>query len=600
MTTWSDAARVCLDRRILSKDPDTGELTETPDQMLQRVAWNIAGAETDPRMQEVVAQEFHRIMAELKFLPNSPALVNAGRPLQQLAACYVLPVEDSIEGIFESVKIAAMIHQTGGGTGFNFGDLRPRGSRVKSTGNVASGPVTFMQVFDAATNAIKQGGVRRGANMGVLPINHPDVREFIHLKNEEGVLTNFNVSLAVSDFFMECLAKGTPFPLEWGGRIYEYVNPQELWQEIAESAWLSGDPGVIFIDRVNEFNPTPNLGDIQATNPCGEVPLLPYHTCNLGSIDVSKFWNGTDMDWDDLEKTIHLAVRFLDNIIDVNKFPHPLIDYNTKLARKIGLGIMGWADLLIKMRVPYGSLKSLELASHLMKFVRDAADEESLGLGAERGVFPAWEGSVYSESDVTKTYRNASRTVIAPTGTLSILANCSSGIEPLFGLTFHKNVMDTQVTHVSEAAKELLESAGCWNGFVEMDLLAGKPASEIPSIPADVAMILRTAHEIPVKEHVAMQAAFQSQVDDSISKTINFHHDATAADIRETYLEAFRLGCKGITVYRDGCKTGGQVLQFESQAALAAGNSCPDCGGVMIHSEGCEECTQCGLSMCAA
>ena len=589
---WSDAAKTCLDRRILAKDPETGETIETADQMLQRVAWNVAQAELlypGADLMERTAERFYEMMAGRRFFPNSPCLVNAGRPLQQLAACFVLPVGDSIEEIFDAVKLAAKIHQSGGGTGFSFGQLRPRGSRVKSTGNVASGPVTFMKVFDTATAAIKQGGVRRGANMGVLPIDHPDIREFIHLKNDNESLSNFNISVAVTDQFMRHLEHDTPFPLQWKGQIYDSVRPAELWDEITQSAWTSGDPGLLFIDRINQDNPLAHLGRIEATNPCGEVPLLPYHTCNLGSIDVSKYVTDESFDYDKLEEDVGFAVRFLDNVIDMNRYPHPLVAQETRRARKIGLGIMGWADLLIRLRISYGSREAHELAGELMGFIQGAADQESFGLGGERGAYPA---CLPEQAQ----YRNATRTVIAPTGTLSILANCSSGIEPLFGLTFAKNVMDTQVVHVSEAAKELLQDAGVWNPETERKLLAGYPAMGIPEISPRVADILRTAHEIPVDQHVKTQAAFQQYVDDSISKTINFSSNATPTNISDTYYKAYKLDCKGITVYRDGCKTGGQVLQFRSTSEEV----CPDCGGKMIHAEGCNECSVCGLSLCAA
>lgn len=623
MTTWSDAAKVALERRILARDAESGELTETPNEMFERVAYNVSAAESIYGASEldrgVVAADYLDILTSTKFLPNSPCLVNAGRPLQQLAACFVLPVEDSIPEIFEAVKTAAIIHQTGGGTGFGFGRLRPAGSQVRSTGKVASGPVSFMKVFDAATASIKQGGVRRGANMGVLPIDHPDVREFIAVKGDNQTLSNFNISLAITDEFMRCLETDTPFELRWGGRVYDTVRPGQLWDEITQAAWTSGDPGLLFIDEINRGNPTPALGRIEATNPCGEVPLLPNHTCNLGSIDVAKFWRNDQFDWADLERTVILAVRFLDSVIDMSKYPTPLIDEATKLDRKIGLGIMGWADLLIKMRVPYGSEEAHAFAGKLMSFIQEVADDASHELAEQRGVFPAlWLDDTFEDD---RFMRNASRTVIAPTGTISILANCSSGIEPLFGLTFRKNVMDTQITHVSEAAKEVLVDAGVWSEDVEARLLGGTPASQIPGLSPRVADILRTAHEIPVYEHLETQAIFQKHVDDSISKTINFSNDATPGLIGAAYYDAYKLDCKGVTVYRDGCKSGGQVLQFHSNtngthplvgdvvsivsapvlsSVEVLGSRCPECSGAMIHSEGCEECQECGLSMCAA
>lgn len=567
---WSTAATECLNRRILTKDPMTGEPIETAEEMIERVATNIAGAEHGKTAVGHWTHQFRDVIANLEFLPNSPALVNAGRPLGQLAACFVLPVEDSIEGIFGSIALAAKIHQSGGGTGFSFSKLRPRGSRVKSTGNVASGPVSFMKVFDAATDAIKQGGVRRGANMGVLNVEHPDIREFIHLKNDNKTLSNFNVSVAVSDDFMRHLEHGTPFPLTWGGQEFDKVNPYVLWREIAESAWISGDPGVLFIDRINAGNTVPGLGRIEATNPCGEVPLLPYHTCNLGSINLAKFTKNTSFDWVRLGDVVTTAVRFLDNVIEQNKYPSDLIDLNTKKARKIGLGVMGWADALIQMGIAYGSPESLKLAGEVMRFIRNNADGISIEIGNEKGKFPAFQQSIYGANEG---FRNATRTVIAPTGTLSILANCSSGIEPLFDLAITKNVMDTQITQASWAAQEHLNRYGRDR-------------------------VLRTAHEISIEEHINMQAAFQGFVDDSISKTINFNNNATVDNILDAYMMAWDTNCKGITVFRDGCKGSGQVL--ESGIMISQKGLCPDCGTATIHKEGCESCPNCGYSVCAA
>src|SRR3990167_8025943 len=542
-TTWSESAKICLERRILAKDPETGEPIETPDEMILRVASSIAAAEPNKSKQKEYTKRFYDLISGLEFLPNSPALVNAGRPLGQLAACFVLPVEDSIEGIFGSISLAAKIHQTGGGTGFNFSKLRPRGSRVKTTGNVASGPVTFMRVFDSATEAIKQGGVRRGANMGVLNIEYPDIREFVHLKNDNVTLANFNISVAISNRFMKHLEHDTPFMLTWGGRDFGTIKPYELWKEIAESAWISGDPGILFMDRINEGNTVPGLGRIEATNPCGEVPLLPYHTCNLDSINVAKFVSGTAFDWPKLANAVSLATRFMDNIIDQNRYPNDLIDLNTKKARKIGLGVMGWADALIELGIVYGSEQSMALAGQVMGFIRNIANQTSVELGQEKGVFPSFLQSVYN----AETFRNATRTVIAPTGTLSILANCSSGIEPLFDLSISKRVMDTTLNQTSPAAMRRLDTHG---------------KDEV----------LATAHEISIDRHVAMQAAFQQHVDDSISKTINFPNFATPQDIMDAYWQAWKSDCKGITIFRDGCKgAGAQVL---SSGIM---DRCPDC-----------------------
>lgn len=572
--TWSDSAQTCLERRILTKNGDTGEPIETPDQMMERVAHNIALGEEAIDAQKHWEKRFYDLMEKNLFWPNSPALVNAGRSLQQLAACFVLPVGDSIEDIFESVKLTAKIHQTGGGTGFSFSRLRPRGSRVRSTGNVASGPVSFMGVFDAATAAIKQGGVRRGANMGVLSIDHPDILEFIECKADNQSLTNFNISVAVTNEFMKHLEHDTPFMLRFKDTEVGTVSPISIWEKLAENAWISGDPGVLFMDRINEASPIKHLGRIEATNPCGEVPLLPYHTCNLGSINLAEMVTDGQVNWPKIMDTVYVATRFLDNIITMNDYPHYMIGSHTRCARKIGLGVMGWANMLVQLGIVYGSEESLALARKVMSTIQDAADATSTVLAMERGVFPAWEGSDYEGQN--KKYRNATRTVIAPTGTLSILADCSSGIEPMFELHFTKNVMDTQVTHYDKYAFEFMKR--------EQD-------------EAKVKAVLRTAHEIPVAEHVSMQAAWQAHVDDSISKTINFPNSASRTDIQNAYWQAWEQGCKGITVFRDGCKGGQQVLQ---SGILNASDACPDCGAQMIHKEGCSECSVCGLSMCGA
>jgi ribonucleoside-diphosphate reductase alpha chain len=593
-------ARVVLERRYLARD-ESGRLIEKPEDLFRRVAHNIALAEKGygASKEQMAAWEerFYSLLTSLRFLPNSPTLGNAGRPLQQLSACFVLPVDDSMPGIFETIKDTALIHQSGGGTGFAFSRLRPAGDRVQSTGGIASGPVSFMRVFDAATEAIKQGGTRRGANMAILAVEHPDIEEFINLKSDMVTLTNFNISVAASDRFMGAVERNEEYELvnPRNGQVVRRLNARHVFRQIVDNAWKNGDPGLVFLDHVNRDNPTPQLGRIEATNPCGEQPLLPYESCNLGSLDVSKFVRGEQgrrrgrvpfaagesasgggsrfpvprgaedgwgVDWEELASITPLCVRFLDDVIDMNLYPIPEIERMTKLTRKIGLGVMGWADLLFRLGIPYDSEQALSLGERLMTFIQEHADRASEELARERGVFPAWEGSTYEKGG--RRLRNATRTTVAPTGTLSIIADCSAGIEPVFALAFvRQHFLDPKdpgrVTQLSEVDKRFEETARR-EGFHSTELieelarvgsLKALSASRRRSIPAPVRRVFVAAHDISPEWHVRMQAAFQRHTDNAVSKTINFPETATPDDVEKAYLLAYREGCKGITVYRD-------------------------------------------------
>jgi ribonucleoside-diphosphate reductase alpha chain len=556
-----------LERRYLIKDA-TGRVIETPSQMFHRIAKAIASADTRYETPERMAkheQEFYHLMSDLEFLPNSPTLMNAGTRLGQLAACYVLPVHDSIVGIFNTVRDMAVIHQTGGGTGFSFSRLRPRGDSVDSTGGIASGPISFMRVFDTATDVIKQGGRRRGANMALLRVDHPDIIEFITAKEKEDFLTNFNLSVAVTDTFMEAVK---------GGKDFELINPRtktatrkinarNLWALIVTSAWKTGDPGLIFIDEINRRNPTPHVGTMESTNPCGEQPLLPNESCNLGSINLAKFVEGQNMNWKKLGETVRESVHFLDNVIDVNKFPTAEVEKVTKGNRKIGLGVMGFADALIRLRIPYNSNDALEFAEKIMKFIRDEGHKASIDMGDSRGSFPNFEGSIWQEKGYAA-MRNATVTTIAPTGTIGILAGVSSGIEPLFAIAFVRNVMEgTQLTEVNSEFERLASEGGFYSRDLITKIARTGSIREMAEVPDDVRRLFVTAFNISPEWHVRMQAAFQKYVDNAVSKTINFPNHATPDDIEKAYWLAYELKCKGITVYRYGSKSQ-QVLYIGS------------------------------------
>jgi ribonucleoside-diphosphate reductase alpha chain len=551
-----------LEKRYLKKDKK-GRIVESPEEMFRRVAHTIAAADLgyDPKADtKAREEEFYRIMTSLEFLPNSPTLMNAGRELGQLSACFVLPVEDSMESIFDAVKNTALIHKSGGGTGFSFSRLRPEKDRVGTTGGVASGPVSFMRAFDTATDVIKQGGMRRGANMAILSVDHPDIMKFIAAKEDPTVLTNFNLSVAVTIKFMEAVKSGSDYDLvnPHSGEVSGKLNAKEVFSKIVASAWKTGDPGIIFIDRINEKNPTPHLGHIESTNPCGEQPLLPYESCNLGSINLSRMLQqkgtGNEIDYLKLNRTVRSAVRFLDNVIDVNHFPLPEIEKMTRSTRKIGLGVMGFADMLLQLGIPYNSEKAETAATDIMRFINEEAFKASIELAEERGAFPTFKGSIYDVAGGPKV-RNASRTTIAPTGTLSIIAGCSSGIEPLFALSFTRNILDgANMVEVNQYFEEAARSGGFYSEELMRQLATGARLHEIDGIPDGIKKTFVTAHEITPEWHVRMQAAFQKYTDNAVSKTVNFPREATEDDVAKVYTMAYELGLKGITIYRDGSR----------------------------------------------
>ncbi len=565
-----------LNARYLLRD-ERGNVKEQPEDMFRRVAHNIAEAERlyneDAKYWE---ERFYELMSSLRFLPNSPALMNAGKSIGQLAACFVLPVEDSMKSIFDTLKNAALILQSGGGTGFSFSRLRPKADIVRSTGGIASGPVSFMKIYNTATEVIKQGGARRGANMGILRIDHPDILEFIRIKRREGELTNFNISVAVTDAFMEALKIDREYELKnpRSGEVVGSLRAKIVFDEIVESAWETGDPGLIFIDRINRANPTPHIGQIESTNPCGEQPLLPYEACVLGSMNLSKYVNPpsppftkggiTDsIDWNSLSEDINIAVRFLDDSIDVNIYPLPEIETMHKGNRKIGLGVMGWADVLILLGIPYNHKKALELARKVMKFIRNKSREASEELAEKRGVFPNFKGSIYDAPSMPK-MRNATTTTIAPTGTLSTIADCSSGIEPLFAIAYKRLVLDTELYEINKYFIEAAQKWGFYSDEMMNEVLRKGNLRGIKEIPADVRRLFKTALEIPPEDHIEMQAAFQEYTDNAVSKTINLPNKAKQDDVAKAYLLAYEKGVKGITVFRYGARKGTLVKFTDS------------------------------------
>ncbi len=584
----TENARIVLGKRYLKKDAD-GTPTEEPEVMFWRVARTIAAVDADYGGSESavdeVARQFYDLMIHGKFEPNSPTLMNAGRPLGQLSACFVLPVEDAISngqnGIYDTLRAMALVHQSGGGTGFSFSRLRPEGETVRSTMGVASGPVSFMKLYDSSTDVVKQGGTRRGANMGILRVDHPDIRRFIACKNDTSQVTNFNISVAITDAFMNAVANGESYDLvnPRDGQVVGREDAREIFDMIVHGAWLTGEPGTFFIDRANEYNPVPALGSYEATNPCGEQPLLPYDVCNLGSINLGKFVKdgtapGADpddaVDWEALRRVVHLATHFLDNVIDANVYPLQEIHDLAQGIRRIGLGVMGWADMLVRLGVPYDSVEGVELGRRVMEFVNEESRNASEKLAETRGVFPAWAESIWGPDETAavrdgggrirpeRPLRNCNLTTVAPTGTISIFAGCSGGIEPLFAVAFMRNQAGSLMPDVNPDFVRVAEEGG-WYSDELMERIAQEGHIHFDEVPEDVQRVFRTAHDITPEWHVRMQAAFQEHTDSAISKTTNFPREASEDDVRQIYELAFSLGCKGVTVYRDGSREG-QVL----------------------------------------
>ena len=590
----SENSLTVLRRRYLAKD-DKGRVIETPENLFARVAAAIA----EPDMKfgatieqaEKTALDIFSMMAELEFVPNSPTLMNAGRPLGQLSACFVIPIDDSMESIFDAVKSAALIHKSGGGTGFSFSRLRPRNSMVASTSGVASGPVSFMKVINSATEAVKQGGTRRGANMGILRIDHPDILEFISCKNDLTELTNFNISVGVTEAFMKAVETNTSYPLidPLTGRqcirdgVLQALDAKEVFETIVEHAHNSGEPGVVFLDKINKSEHTYKIGVIEATNPCGEQPLLPYESCNLGSINLAKMIKTTvgvspdtdlfrcEIDWDKLKKTVHKCVHFLDNVIEANRYPLPQIDQATKANRRIGLGVMGWADLLVMLEIPYDSEDALHLAEKVMSFIQAEADSASQELAKVRGNFPNWEKSDFFDQTTGhgRPRRNSTVTTIAPTGTISIIAGCSSGIEPLFAIAYERNVMDnTRMIEVNPYFKQKAKQLGFYSEPLLEKIANRNSIANMNEIPERIRRIFVTSHDISPEWHIRMQDAFQKHTENAVSKTINLPREATKDDIRKAYNLAYSLSCKGVTVYRDGSRPF-QVLSTKATTKAA-------------------------------
>ena len=648
-----------LSKRYLRKD-ENGKVKETPTELFRRVASNIAQADkrydtllSRPVDIEKTEEGFYQIMTRLEFMPNSPTLMNAGKELQQLAACFVLPVGDSMEEIFDAVKWTALVHKTGGGTGFSFSRLRPKNDRVMSTKGVASGPVSFMTVFDAATETIKQGGTRRGANMGILRVDHPDILEFITAKENNTKLNNFNISVAVTEKFMEAVARNEDYDLlnPKDKKVVDRLNARKVFDLIVTLAWKNGDPGIVFIDRINNDNPTPQVGEMESTNPCGEQPLLPFEACNLGSLNLAKMVKGdfslgekVSLDWDKLRSTVRTCIHFLDNVIDMSNYPLPQITEMVSNNRKIGLGVMGWADLLIMLGIPYDTQEAVELGEKIMKFIAEESKKMSQDLAQDRGQFPNFEGSIFDHPGAPK-MRNSTTNTIAPTGTISIIGGCSSGIEPLFAISYIRHVMDdNELIEVNPIFEAVARREGFYNEELMKKIAETGGVQGLEGVPEKWQRVFIVSHDITPEWHLKMQASFQKYTDNAVSKTVNFPHDATTEDIDRVYMLAYRYGCKGVTIYRDRSRES-QVLNiakvnhkeekktfsYNYSDLIGNGNTlptvklekdemtkveqervkvpvsqhghvittCPDCQGAMQVKEGCSVCPNCGYSVCS-
>ncbi|MGH9875646.1 MAG: adenosylcobalamin-dependent ribonucleoside-diphosphate reductase [Pyrinomonadaceae bacterium] len=616
----TENALLVLRKRILARDA-AGQVTETPEEMFRRVAHSIASADLEYGSAELAAaseQEFFEVMTRLEFLPNSPTLMNAGRDLSQLSACFVLPIEDSMESIFGTLADTALIQKSGGGTGFSFSRLRPKEDTIASTQGESSGPVSFIRLYNFATEVTRLGGKRAGANMAILRVDHPDIEEFIAAKTNPVELNTFNISVAVTDEFMENVKTRGYYDLinPRTGTVTGQRNARAVFDRIVESAWRNGEPGVIFIDRINRDNPTPDLGQIESTNPCGEQPLLPYESCVLGSINLARFFREADIDYERLKEVVAVAVHFLDNIIDKSEFPISQIKLRTTGNRKIGLGVMGWADLLLQLGIPYNSDEAISLADKVMSFVSREANLVSVELAKKRGPFPRWyQESIYKNTKQPR--RNATVTTVAPTGTISLIANCSSGIEPIYSVAYRRlSFGSDEMLFVHPFFEQYAIERGFYNQSLVEEVSQKGSLHAVAFAPAEAKRLFVTAHDIAPEWHVRMQAAFQRHIDAAVSKTINFPNSAGVVDVEQSYLLAFELGCKGITIYRDGSREK-QVLSRQSNSErepvtlavasqaerdlpenqLLAKNICPDCGSGLQHNGGCLYCT-CGYSVC--
>ena len=614
-------ALLVLQKRILARDA-TGQVIETPEEMFRRVARSIASADLDygsPADAQAAGQLFFGVLSRLEFLPNSPTLMNAGRDLAQLSACFVLPIEDSMESIFETLADTALIQKSGGGTGFSFSRLRPKEDTIKSTQGESSGPVSFMRLYNFATEVTRLGGKRAGANMAILRVDHPDIEEFIAAKTNPLELNTFNISVAVTDEFMARVKTGESYDLinPRTGIAVGQLDARTVFNRIVESAWRNGEPGLIFIDRINRDNPTPNLGPIESTNPCGEQPLLPYESCVLGSINLGRFHRDGRVDYERLKEVVAIGVHFLDNIIDKSEFPIPQIKLKTTGNRKIGLGVMGWADLLLALGIPYDSEEAVGLADEVMSFLSQEASQASIELAKKRGPFPRWHlENIYKQSNQPPR-RNATVTTVAPTGTISLIANCSSGIEPIYSIAYRRlSFGSEQMRFVHPLFQRYAIERGFYSESLMERVSEKGSLRDQTDVPPEAKRLFVTAHDIAPEWHVRMQAAFQKHIDAAVSKTINFPNNATVDDVKESYELAYTLGCKGITIYRDGSRER-QVLSTQpadlsepltliaaSQAErqlpenqLLAKNICPDCSSALQHNGGCLYCT-CGYSVC--